>query len=110
MKWNERGEFEYRGQLIKNSNLTDLVNDVLRKRKKASDPLGWETFAEVLQRSNVPQELIGNPTRWSYMREEKKSKTDNEDFHTPPLGETPKKWRGKKKLKKQQQQITWASM
>ena len=30
--WNPRGEIEYQGQLIKNSNLTDLVNDVLRKK------------------------------------------------------------------------------
>ena len=36
VKWNNLGELEYRGQLIKNSNLTDLVNDVLRKRKNSS--------------------------------------------------------------------------
>ena len=50
VKWNSLGEFEYQGQIIKNSNLTDLVNDVLRKRKRSVAPLGWETFANVLQR------------------------------------------------------------
>ena len=116
VKWNNLGELEYRGQLIKNSNLTDLVNDVLRKRKNSREPLGWETFADVLHRLNVPQELIGNPTRWSYMRKretlaktpEKKNKInpknvalssikrrplldDNDSFETPP-NETPSKW------------------
>ena len=115
VKWNNLGELEYRGQLIKNSNLTDLVNDVLRKRKNSREPLGWETFADVLHRLNVPQELIGNPTRWSYMRKrETLAKTpekkkinpknvalssikrrplldDNDSFETPP-NETPSKW------------------
>ena len=114
VKWNNLGELEYRGQLIKNSNLTDLVNDVLRKRKNSREPLGWETFADVLHRLNVPQELIGNPTRWTYMRKrETLAKTpekkinpknvalssikrrslldDNDSFETPP-NETPTKW------------------
>lgn len=34
LKWNNQGEIEFEGQLVKNSNLVDLVNDVLRKRKK----------------------------------------------------------------------------
>ena len=114
VKWNNLGELEVQGQLIRNSNLTDLVNDVLRKRKNSRDPLGWETFADVLHRLNVPQELIGNPTRWSYMRKrETLAKTpekkinpknvalssikrrplldDNDSFETPP-NETPSKW------------------
>ena len=127
VKWNNLGELEYRGQLIKNSNLTDLVNDVLRKRKNSREPLGWETFADVLHRLNVPQELIGNPTRWTYMRKrETLAKTpekkiiinpknvalssikrrslldDNDSFETPP-NETPTKWR-KKQIKKSERQ------
>ena len=128
VKWNNLGELEYRGQLIKNSNLTDLVNDVLRKRKNSSDPLGWETFADVLHRLNVPQELIGNPTRWSYMRNNPSKSVvtpapvkrplfdDNESFETPP-NETPTKWR-KKQIKKSERQrkkniktdLAWASL
>ena len=128
VKWNNLGELEYRGQLIKNSNLTDLVNDVLRKRKNSRDPLGWETFADVLHRLNVPQELIGNPTRWSYMRNNPSKSVvtpapvkrplfdDNESFETPP-NETPTKWR-KKQIKKSERQrkkniktdLAWASL
>lgn len=68
VKWNALGELEYDGRVIKQSNLTDLVNDVLRKRKQAAAPLGWEDFADALRQVNVSQDLIGNPTRWDYIR------------------------------------------
>ena len=111
VKWNDLGEFEYRGQLIKNSNLTDLVNDVLRKRRTKSDPLGWETFADALQQSNVPQDLIGNPFRWDYIRRpavlpsetERRRSPLTESFMTPSI-DTPRKIT-KKLGKKRQQQL-----
>ena len=127
VKWNNLGELEFQGQLIRNSNLTDLVNDVLRQRKNSSDPLGWETFADVLHRLNVPQELIGNPTRWSYMRNPSRKSVftptpvkrplldDNESFETPP-NETPTKWRKKEEARSKRKRkksiktdLTWAS-
>ena len=67
LKWNSQGEIEFEGQLVKNSNLVDLVNDVLRKRKNF-EPTGWKTFATALQRMNVPQDLIGHPERWDFIR------------------------------------------
>ena len=127
VKWNNLGELEFQGQLIRNSNLTDLVNDVLRQRKNSSDPLGWETFADVLHRLNVPQELIGNPIRWSYMRNPSRKSVftptpvkrplldDNESFETP-LNETPTKWRKKEEARSKRKRkksiktdLTWAS-
>ena len=68
VKWNELGELEYDGRVIKQSNLTDLVNDVLRKRRQTPDPLGWDVFADALRQVNVAQDLIGNPKRWDYIR------------------------------------------
>ena len=68
VKWNNRGELEFQGKLITNSNITDLINDVLRKRRSAEAPLGWQTFAHVLQTINAPQDLIGNPERWKHIR------------------------------------------
>ena len=69
VKWNDRGELEFQGRVVPRSNLTDLVNDVLRQRKRAGEPTGWEVFADVLSASNIPQDLVGNPDRWRYMRE-----------------------------------------
>ena len=72
--WNPRGEIEYQGQLIENSNLTDLVNGVLRKRRVTGELIGWKTFAAALRHLNVPQDLVGNPDRWRFMREKKDEK------------------------------------
>ena len=92
IKWNDQGELEISGRFIKRSNLTDLVNDVLRQRKTAPDPLGWEEFADALRNSNVAQDLIGNITRWNYIRgtPERKRVEDEEGWATP-RGPTPSK-------------------
>jgi hypothetical protein len=57
--WSEKGELKYREETVRGSNVVDLVNDVLRKRKYFN-PQGWETFGEALREANVPQDLIGH--------------------------------------------------
>ena len=41
----DKGELTYKGETIRGSNVVDLVNNVLRKRKYFN-PQGWETFGE----------------------------------------------------------------
>ena len=41
--WSEKGELKYKGETVRRSNVVDLVNDVLRKRKYFN-PQGWETL------------------------------------------------------------------
>lgn len=62
ISWDDRGEVSVSGTKIPNSNISDLVNDVLRKRKDFN-PIGWELFVDELHRINVPLEIIGNPSR-----------------------------------------------
>ena len=66
--WNEKGNLIYQQNLVPGSNMVDLVNDVLRQRKTAADPAGWEVFADVLKEDNTPRELIGNPQRRRWMQ------------------------------------------
>ena len=40
--WSDKGELTYRGETVRGSNVVDLVNDVLRKRKYLN-PQGWES-------------------------------------------------------------------
>ena len=63
ISWNEKEELKYKGETVQGSNVVDLVNDVLCKRKYFN-PQGWETFGEVLREANVPQDLIGHEDRW----------------------------------------------
>jgi hypothetical protein len=59
ISWNEKGDLKYKGETVQGSNVVNLVNDVLRKRKYFN-PQGWETFGEALREANVPQDLIGH--------------------------------------------------
>jgi hypothetical protein len=68
LRWNDRGEILYQDEVVKKSNLVDLVNDVLRKRKKVGTPTGWKPFATALGRMNVDRELVGHPDRWNFIQ------------------------------------------
>ena len=70
--WSEKGELKYKGETVRGSNVVDLVNDVLRKRKYFN-PQGWETFGEALREANVPQDLIGQEDRWKYITQTKRT-------------------------------------
>ena len=110
IQWNERGELKYQGETIKGTNVVDLVNDLLRKRK-AFNPQGWEVFGDALREANVPQDLIGNRDRWDYIRKgtprQRRDSTDSL-FATPMRTPTstprlPKQWaqyKGKSTVKR----------
>jgi hypothetical protein len=66
ISWHEKGELKYKGETVQGSNVVDLVNDVLRKRKYFN-PQGWEPFGETLREANVSQDLIGHEDRWRYI-------------------------------------------
>ena len=65
--WTARGELIHEGVPIVGSNVVDLVNDMLRKRK--TDPIGWQPFARQLRTINLPMELIGSASRRAYIRQ-----------------------------------------
>ena len=96
--WNHKGEIMLNGRLIHGSNLADLVNDVLRNRKTVDGPTGWEEFSSHLEEMNIPQELIGNKDRLSFMKDLKLP--PGEPYATPrrrlipqpSKTEEPKKW------------------
>ena len=62
IQWNDRGELTLDGATIPGSNMMDLVHDVLRKRKE-SDPVGWQPFVKLLKHITIPMELVGNADR-----------------------------------------------
>ena len=57
----------YRNVPVPGSNIVDLVNDALRKRKSLQ-PVGWKMFPRGLKDVNAPMDLIGNPERWTYIQ------------------------------------------
>ena len=66
LSWNEKGELIVAGHVVNNSNVVDLVNDLLRKRVNFN-PIGWEILSTKLHEANIPQDLVRNPDRLAYM-------------------------------------------
>jgi hypothetical protein len=64
--WNDRGELLVENQVIPQSNIVDLIGDLLSKRKNFNPP-GWEELSRKLYEGNVPQNLVRNPDRLAYM-------------------------------------------
>ena len=67
ISWTARGELIHEGVLVARSNVVDLVNDLLRKRK--TDLTGWRPFARQLRAMNLPMELVCNVARRDYIRQ-----------------------------------------
>ena len=68
LHWNDKGELVYENKPISGSHMVDLVNDILRNRKRF-EPVGWSMFARDLAGMNVPENLVCNPQRQSANRE-----------------------------------------
>ena len=66
--WDERGQVILKGDLIPKSNISDLVSDAMRSRKHFN-PVGVQKFYDVLNKINVPKDLVRNEKRWG--KEEK---------------------------------------
>ena len=70
ISWNQRGLVSINGQVVKNSNIIDLVREVTVIRPKkfhsfTQPPPGFGTFSKVLKKHNIPRTLVGNKSRLS---------------------------------------------
>ena len=96
-QWNDRGELLHEGVVIPDSNIVDLVHDLLRKRKM-TDRIGWQQFASQMHAANIPMELVGNVARRQHIQKRTR-------IPTP----TPKPKKKKKKKKTRQRPDDWES-
>ena len=83
--WDDMGQVLLDGVLIPKSNISDLVSDAIRSRKHFN-PVGVREFNNVLNKINVPKDLVRNERRWD---EAEKKKVDEK---TPPKELTISKW------------------
>lgn len=92
IKWDKEGRVMIKNNLIQGSNISDLINDALRKRKSARKPDGFAEFYKFLSRINVPNELIGNDDRWNLIRGYASEQASSSSPHFDTLWpETPRK-------------------
>ena len=71
--WDDMGQVLLNGVLIPKSNISDLVSDAMRPRKHFN-PVGVREFYNVLNKINVPKDLVRNERRWD--ETEKKKNVD----------------------------------
>ena len=79
MSWNTQGEFMYRGSAINDSNIVDLIGDLMRSRKSVTwPPQGMDMFLTALKDTNTPRELILNRHRYDgYLRDTYRSENSS---------------------------------
>ena len=71
--WDDMGQVLLDGVLIPKSNISDLVSDAMRSRKHFN-PVGVREFYSILNKINVPKDLVRNEKRWG--EAEKKENVD----------------------------------
>ena len=59
--WKDNGQLVSEGLIVPNSNIVDVVNDVLRTREGFLNPEHSSTFAKALAKINVPEDFVRNP-------------------------------------------------
>ena len=67
ISWKYNGQLVLEGSIVPNSNIVDLVNYVMRKRK-GFNPEHSNAFAKALAKINVPEDFVRNPDRVDSIR------------------------------------------
>ena len=101
--WNDKYELTQNNQVMKGTNVVDIVNDFIRNRKTANAPYGWEAVMRSLRESNIPREAIGNDRRWALFS------TPPQPIQTTPM-ETPKKPASKRQQRRQKKWLSFDSL
>lgn len=63
ISWNKKGELVRNKIPIPDTNIVDLIHDVVRSRKTVKPPRGYLEFSRALGEINTPRSAIGNPLR-----------------------------------------------
>ena len=60
VSWNATGEMVVVGKTLPGSNISVLVNDIIRKAKHEVDPVGRKSLVEQLSKTELPRGVVGN--------------------------------------------------
>ena len=77
VSWDSKQQLVVDDKTINQSNIVDIVNDLVRDRKTyTSPPKGWNELADVLTKTNVPKALINNSIRRQSLTQQRLSRID----------------------------------
>ena len=58
VSWHAKGEMVIDGKTLPRSNITVLVNDIIRKAKHEVDPVGRKSLVEQLSKTELPRGFV----------------------------------------------------
>lgn len=102
ISWDDRGRLIIDGEAMEGTNIIDLINDALRRRK-AFVPSGRNYFAHQLRQMNAPRELVGNPSYW-----EEQVEREGQKFVSPEKTPT-KATKRRRHFTKSKEDIDWST-
>ncbi|CAH1240724.1 Hypp6080 [Branchiostoma lanceolatum] len=70
LDYNQHGELLYNKQVVPGSQISDLIRDVIQRRKDFN-PAGWQSFSRGLAQINTPEAPIRHPTRLAVIQHHK---------------------------------------
>jgi hypothetical protein len=82
ISWDETGQVKLDGVQIPKSNISDLIGDAVRSRKKFN-PSGAKEFFRVLSKMNMPKDLVRNDQRWKQAQLDSSSGEEEILYHSP---------------------------
>lgn len=90
--WDHNGELTVKGTRVAGSNISDIVNDGARARKKAISPLGWQKVANELKEGGITTG-IGNQAWLEYSKKEEEEDTKSvAKKSSPQTGSGKRRW------------------
>jgi len=67
ISWESDGTVHVKGEKIPNSNIVDILHSIVRIRKEANKPTGWEKVMSAIKEMNIPREYISNADALSFL-------------------------------------------
>ena len=83
VSWNAKGEMVIDGKTLPGSNITVLVNDLIRKAKQEVNPVGRKSLIEQLSKTELPRGLVGNADISRDLSQRKRKCTTTRKSPTP---------------------------
>ena len=90
--WNNNGKMVVDGKSVPDTNITVLVNNILRKARHEIDPVGRNALIEQLRKTEVPRVIVGNvDVARELASKKRKSTTPRKSPSSRKVG-TPPQW------------------
>jgi len=67
ISWDADGTVYVKGEKIPESNIVDILHNIVRIRKVETKPVGWEKVMKAMKEMNIPREYINNDDARSFL-------------------------------------------